>query len=373
MFDWITGFIEQTGYFGIALMMLAENIFPPIPSELIMPLAGFISARGELSVVGAVLVGSVGSVLGSTLWYFVGYWLGGERLVRLAARYGRWLTVTPEDIDATCAWFGRHGNKAVLIGRLVPAVRTLISVPAGIAKMPLLPFLFYSGIGTLAWTALLGGAGFILESQYQRVVDWLNPVSDIVIGILVLWYIYRVLTFGNGLRHSDRILVDHFMGDHRRELPGLLLVFTRRNTVLVLEKSAKERVMKGVIAVLLGTLGYIMIGVALGRHGLGGRRIQLTPGTPCNRDIRCRGHCRGNGTAPPKWRAYKMSGSRVAIENCRDRGIVAMLRALVGLLVAGGLMSTVYFGWSGVALGARKRRRGKPLAVARIGFAESRL
>lgn len=204
MFDWVTGFIEQTGYFGIAVMMLAENVFPPIPSELIMPLAGFTAARGELSIVGAVLVGSVGSVLGSTLWYFVGYWLGGERLRRLAERHGRWLTVTPEDIDTVCAWFGRHGGKAVLIGRLVPAVRTLISVPAGIAGMPLLPFLVYSGIGTLAWTALLGGAGFLLETQYRRVVDWLNPVSDLVIGILVLWYIYRMLTFGNRSRHSDQ-------------------------------------------------------------------------------------------------------------------------------------------------------------------------
>jgi membrane protein DedA with SNARE-associated domain len=204
VFDWITGFIERTGYLGIALMMLAENIFPPIPSELIMPLAGFTAARGELSIVGAVLVGSVGSVVGSTLWYFVGCWLGGERLRRLAARHGRWLTVTPGDIDATCAWFGRHGGKAVLIGRLVPAVRTLISVPAGIAKMPLLPFLLYSATGTLAWTALLGGAGFILESQYRRVADWLDPVSNAVIGILVLWYIYRVVTFGNRSHHSHR-------------------------------------------------------------------------------------------------------------------------------------------------------------------------
>lgn len=205
MFDWITGFIEQTGYFGIALLMFAENVFPPIPSELIMPLAGFTAARGELSIVGAVLVGAVGSVLGSTLWYFAGYWLGGDRLRRFAARHGRWLTVTQGDIDRACAWFGRHGGKAVLIGRLVPAVRTLISVPAGIAEMRLPPFLIYSGIGTLIWTALLGGAGFLLGTQYRRVVDWLDPVSDVVIGILILWYIYRVATFGHRSRHSDQI------------------------------------------------------------------------------------------------------------------------------------------------------------------------
>jgi membrane protein DedA with SNARE-associated domain len=202
VFDWITGFIAQTGYFGIVLLMFAEHVFPPIPSELIMPLAGFTAARGELSIMGAVLVGSVGSVLGSTLWYFAGYWFGGDRLRRLAARHGRWLTVAPGDVDRVCAWFGRHGRKAVLIGRLVPAVRTLISVPAGIAEMRLLPFLIYSGIGTLAWTALLGGAGFLLETQYRRVVDWLDPVSDVVVGVLALWYIYRVATFGHKSRRS---------------------------------------------------------------------------------------------------------------------------------------------------------------------------
>ena len=202
MFDWITGFIERTGYFGIALLMFAENVFPPIPSELIMPLAGFTAARGELSIVGAVLVGSVGSVLGSTLWYFAGYWLGGDRLKRIAARRGRWLTVTPDEIDKADAWFDRHGRKAVLIGRLVPAVRTLISVPAGISEMRLVPFLIYSGIGTLVWTTLLGGAGFLLESQYEQVAAWLDPVSNVVIGILVLWYVYRVATFGHRSRQT---------------------------------------------------------------------------------------------------------------------------------------------------------------------------
>ena len=203
MFDWITGFIERTGYFGIALLMFAENVFPPIPSELIMPLAGFTTARGELSIVGAVLVGSAGSVLGSTLWYFAGYWLGGDRLKRIAARRGRWLTVTPDEIDKADAWFDRHGRKAVLIGRLVPAVRTLISVPAGISEMRLVPFLIYSGIGTLVWTTLLGGAGFLLESQYEQVAAWVDPLSNVVIGVLVLWYIYRVATFRHTSRCSD--------------------------------------------------------------------------------------------------------------------------------------------------------------------------
>ena len=105
------------------------------------------------------------------------------------------MTLTPEDVDHACAWFNRHGGKAVFFGRLIPAVRTLISVPAGFAKMPLDRFLISSILGTLLWTGLLAGAGFLLENQYRKVVDLVNPVSNVVIGVIVLWYLYRVVTF----------------------------------------------------------------------------------------------------------------------------------------------------------------------------------
>jgi membrane protein YqaA with SNARE-associated domain len=131
MFDWITGLVERTGYVGIALLMLAENVFPPIPSELIMPLAGFAAAQGELGMAGVVAAGTAGALAGALLWYGLGRWVGLERLKRWAAEHGRWLTVSPDDLDRAAAWFGRHGGAAVLVGRLVPAVRTLISVPAG--------------------------------------------------------------------------------------------------------------------------------------------------------------------------------------------------------------------------------------------------
>lgn len=195
MFDWVTGLVEQTGYLGIAFLMLAENVFPPIPSELIMPLAGFTAARGELNVVGVLLAGAVGSLAGALVWYYVGLWLGEERLKRWAARHGRWLTVTPGEVDQATAWFRRHGYLAVLFGRLVPAVRTLISVPAGIARMGLPIFLLYSGIGTVVWTTFLLAGGYLLEGRYQQVQEWLNPVSNAVIIVLVAWYLYRVVTF----------------------------------------------------------------------------------------------------------------------------------------------------------------------------------
>jgi membrane protein DedA with SNARE-associated domain len=195
MFDWITGFVVRSGYVGVLLLMLAENVVPPIPSELIMPLAGFTAARGQLSLALVILAGTVGSLLGAVLWYYVGKRLGLERLKHLAARHGRWVTLSPDDVDRADGWFRRHGAKAVFFGRLIPTVRTLISVPAGIACMPLPAFLAWSVLGTSLWTALLTGAGYLLQSQYERVSDYLNPVSTVVVVLIIGWYLYRVATF----------------------------------------------------------------------------------------------------------------------------------------------------------------------------------
>jgi membrane protein DedA with SNARE-associated domain len=178
--------------------MFAENVFPPIPSELIMPLAGFAAARGELNVVLVVLAGSVGSLLGAWFWYEIGRRVGAERLKRWTGRHGRWLTLGPEEVDQARDWFGRHGGKAVLLGRMVPAVRTLISVPAGIAGMPLGRFLAFSAVGTVVWTGVLAAAGLLLEDQYGRVSGWVNPVSNLALAGMVLWYLYRVATFRRG-------------------------------------------------------------------------------------------------------------------------------------------------------------------------------
>lgn len=195
MFDWITGLVEQTGYVGIALLMLAENVFPPVPSELIMPLAGFTAARGDLSMAGVIVAGTIGSLAGALLWYYIGRWVGCQRLKRWAAKHGRWLTVEPEEVDQAAAWFRQHASMAVLVGRMVPAIRTLISVPAGVAEMELPKFLAFSALGTAAWTALLAMAGYLLEDQYQQVQGWLNPVSNVIFAGILLWYLYRVVTF----------------------------------------------------------------------------------------------------------------------------------------------------------------------------------
>ena len=200
MFDSIVALVERTGYLGVALLMFAENVFPPIPSELIMPLAGFSAAQGRLSLPLVVASGTLGSLLGLLVWYYLGRALGLERLKRLSARHGRWLTLSPRDVDHANAWFHRHGPAAVLIGRLVPAVRTLISVPAGVSGMRLGPFLAWSACGTLIWSTLLAGAGYLMEAQYERVSQYLNPVSNAVVALLVVVYLYRVVTFHPGER-----------------------------------------------------------------------------------------------------------------------------------------------------------------------------
>jgi membrane protein DedA with SNARE-associated domain len=196
LFDWITGVVSGSGYPGIIALMFAENIFPPIPSELIMPLAGFVAARGEINPILVVVAGALGSVLGALPWYYLGLWLGRERVCALAARHGRWLTLDEHDVGKAIDWFEKHGGKAMLVGRLVPTVRTLISVPAGMAGMKLVPFLVYSTIGTLVWTALLAAAGYLLKSEYQIVGRYIDAASKIIIGLIVLTYLWRLVSGG---------------------------------------------------------------------------------------------------------------------------------------------------------------------------------
>jgi len=196
MFDWVTSIIATTGYVGIALLMVAENLVPPIPSELIMPLAGFVAAQGQLHPVLVVLAGAGGSVLGSLPWYYAGRWLGRERLCALVGRYGHWATLTDKELGQALDWFERHRGMAVFLGRLVPAVRTLISVPAGVAHMALGPFFLASVAGSLLWSGMLTAAGFVLKAQYALVGTYVDRGSQIILSIILLTYIYRVIAGG---------------------------------------------------------------------------------------------------------------------------------------------------------------------------------
>ncbi|MDX2103088.1 MAG: DedA family protein [Alphaproteobacteria bacterium] len=200
MFEWIVNTITQWGYGGIVFLMFAENVFPPIPSELIMPLAGFAAARGDLNVFGVLAAGILGTILGTLPWYYAGRILGLARLRLLASRFGRVMTITPEEVDQAASWFQRYGHLAVFYGRLIPAIRTIISAPAGVAAMPMGPFLLWTSIGTGLWTSLLTAAGYVLEAQYERVEGWIDPLSKLVVLVVVAVYVWRLITFGRRSR-----------------------------------------------------------------------------------------------------------------------------------------------------------------------------
>src|SRR5690606_33511039 len=145
----------EMGVIGVGLLMFAENVFPPLPSEVIMPLAGYLSTRGQMSYWGAVAAGSIGSLAGAAFWYWVGRRLTYQQLRGWIAEHGAWLAMTPQDVARAVESFGRHGRRSVLLGRMVPVVRTLISVPAGFSRMPSPDFLVASAVGTTLWTLAL--------------------------------------------------------------------------------------------------------------------------------------------------------------------------------------------------------------------------
>jgi membrane protein DedA with SNARE-associated domain len=193
MTEWITNTMSAMGYLGIALLMFLENLFPPIPSELIMPLAGFTVYQGKMAFFPAVLAGVAGTVIGALPWYYIGWLVDEAKIEALADKYGKWISVSAADIQKANAWFTRHGRKAVLLCRLVPGVRTLISLPAGMNHMPLLPFLLYSTVGTALWIVFLTAAGYFLGQNYPLVEEYLAPFSKIALLALAILFIVWIV------------------------------------------------------------------------------------------------------------------------------------------------------------------------------------
>jgi len=195
MATWIIETINSFGYAGIFVLMLVESLFPPIPSELIIPFAGFSAANGTLDLWLVLLSATVGAVVGMLPWYFVGRIFGLGRVRALADRYGRWATLNAGEVDTATSWFHRFGPVIVLVGRLIPLIRTLISIPAGLARMPLWRFVLFSTIGALTWNSILVGAGFLLAEHYELVEGWLDPGTNIVLSLVVVVYLYRLVTW----------------------------------------------------------------------------------------------------------------------------------------------------------------------------------
>ncbi|HEX8395008.1 MAG TPA: DedA family protein [Longimicrobium sp.] len=193
MLGFVTGLLDSLGYAGLVLLMFLENVFPPIPSELIMPLAGYGASQGQLTLAGVIVAGTIGSVLGALPLYWLGRRVGPDRLKTLAERHGRWLAVSPEEIDRASAWFTRHGRWVIFFGRLVPGVRSLISIPAGINRMPMFPFLLLTTLGSAVWTAILALLGYELGSRFGEVEKVLGPASNAILALMVGAYLWRVV------------------------------------------------------------------------------------------------------------------------------------------------------------------------------------
>ncbi|USZ14189.1 DedA family protein [Moraxella sp. FZFQ2102] len=190
--DWVLLMMDKLGLFGVALMMFLENVFPPIPSELIMPAAGFAAAMGRMELWLVIAAGTAGSVIGALPLYYLGTLLDEQRLFALMDKYGKYLLLTRDDIIKAQSWFDRYGNSVIFFGRMIPAIRSLISIPAGMARMPMLPFLLLTTLGSAIWSALLAYAGFVLGANYQKVADYIAPISSAVgwiVGVALLFII----------------------------------------------------------------------------------------------------------------------------------------------------------------------------------------
>jgi membrane protein DedA with SNARE-associated domain len=190
--DWVFSIVDRLGALGVGLLILLENVIPPIPSEVILPLAGFRARTGDLNVVAVWPAATAGSLLGALLLYGLGAWLGYERLHRLAGH--RWfIFASQKDLERGDAVFDRHGGKVVLLARCVPFLRSVVSIPAGISGMPLVRFAVLTTIGSGVWNAAFLALGWVLGENWSQVEGWLGPVTYVVIGLIVIGLVVLVV------------------------------------------------------------------------------------------------------------------------------------------------------------------------------------
>lgn len=189
---WVQQFMRDFGYLGLFLLLLVENLFPPIPSEVILPLAGFLVGRGEFGFLGALVASTAGALAGAFILYAVGRW-GGRTVI---LRYGRILRFTNKDLDRADDWFERYGPWVVFFARLIPGIRSVISVPAGALKMPILQFTVLTTAGSALWNTLLIGLGMFLGRNWPIVSERVSAFSDVVLVVTAVAVSAAFLIFG---------------------------------------------------------------------------------------------------------------------------------------------------------------------------------
>jgi membrane protein DedA with SNARE-associated domain len=194
---WVQDVIEQLGYLGVALLVVLENVFPPIPSEIVLPFAGFVAQRGSDSVVLMILAATVGSVIGALIMYWIAAVIGDERLHAFTRKFGKWVQIREADLTRAEEWFDRHAVSAVLVGRCVPLIRSVVSIPAGFRRMKLVPYIAYTFLGSLVWNIALVGAGAMLGENWERVepvvatFQWLVIVLIVAVVARLAYVVYR--------------------------------------------------------------------------------------------------------------------------------------------------------------------------------------
>ncbi len=195
MVEWVTNTVAAGGLLGVFALMFLENLFPPIPSEVIMPLAGFAAAQGKISLAGAVLAGIAGTIAGNAFWFELARAFGAARTKRIVERYGRWLGILREDVEKAEATLRRWGPMAVFLGRMMPGIRTVISIPAGLVEMPRPVFYAWTLLGTVIWVGGLALLGYWLEGRAAAIGGWVDPIGKVLIalvGLGVLWQLWRI-------------------------------------------------------------------------------------------------------------------------------------------------------------------------------------
>ncbi len=191
--EWVTDVIDAIGYLGVALLVALESMFPPIPSEIVLPAAGFAAGEGTANVWGMILAATMGSVVGAWWLCLASAAIGRTRLHALVTRYGRWVGVRPHDLVRAESWFDDHSSAAVLVCRCIPLIRSLVSVPAGFRRMSPVTFTVYTALGSAVWNSLLIGAGYLLGENWEQVSDYVGTFQYVVIGAIVLglaWWVW---------------------------------------------------------------------------------------------------------------------------------------------------------------------------------------
>jgi len=195
MSDWVIRLIEQTGYLGVGFLMFLETVFPPIPSEVIMPIAGVAAVNGPMTLWGVIASGTAGAMFGNFFWYLVARVIGLQRFRPFIEKHGRWLTLDWYDIEKAEALFGRFGPVIVGLGRMLPTVRSIVSIPAGLLHMRLKNFLIWSTVGTAGWSSGLAVAGYLLGQQFEDINTIIGPLSTAIIAGIILAYAWRQFTW----------------------------------------------------------------------------------------------------------------------------------------------------------------------------------